>query len=81
MASHRTKERRKLLRSVVFECVSGFSVTFQNSGAGWAVAWPIFRANTEFRSAQSTRATPPLVLDHFEHADFWPRMLENGNDC
>jgi len=31
MAHHRTTDRRRPLRSVILECASGFSVTFQNS--------------------------------------------------
>jgi hypothetical protein len=48
MASHRTKDRRKLLRSGVLGCVSGLSVTFQNNSLRLGCRlWLILRANAE----------------------------------
>src|SRR5260370_32681196 len=61
ITSHRTKDRRKPLRSGVLGYVSGFSVTFQNTSLwlGCRLCL-ILRANTEdLRSAHSTPAKAP----------------------
>ena len=55
MASHRTQDRRKPLRSGVLGDVSGFSVTFQNNSRGWA---DLARDRGVLRSVQASRAKP-----------------------
>jgi hypothetical protein len=57
ITSHRTKNRRKPLRSGVLVCVPGFSVTFQNTRLGSVPLMPdLIREQEGLRSAQATRA-------------------------
>src|SRR5580658_5472149 len=71
MASHRTKDRRKPLRSVVFASVSGFSITFQNNRLGWVAAYGfceaiLGRARQGEDLLQSRNPLPCLLLGLFD---------------
>src|ERR1700738_697963 len=67
ITSHRTKDRRKPLRSGVLGGVSGFSVTLQNTSLGSVAAHmpDPTREHGGLRSAQATRAEAP-----------WSRMTD-----
>src|ERR1700719_308664 len=67
MTSHRIKDRRKLFRSGVLECVSGVRATFQNNSLARVAAMDVLvRPNAECCILLRLLGTSPLVLNHIE---------------